>query len=167
MYSIELMRTCCSAQGTLRSAPWWSKREGNPKKRGYMYSWFTLLYLLNISLKYHFRISWSLCKRFYGHHMDITFRPCFPRSASNFIFVYSLIFFPGGSDSKESTCNMGDISSIPGLERSPGGAYGNPLQYSCLENPHGHRSLAGYSPWGRKESDTTEWLSTAQPIPYF
>ena len=32
---------------------------------------------------------------------------------------------------------------------------GNPLQYSCLENPHGQRSLAGYSPWGRKESDTT------------
>ena len=38
---------------------------------------------------------------------------------------------------------------------------GNPLQYSCLENPHGQRSLAGYSSWGRKESDTTEWLSTA------
>ena len=36
------------------------------------------------------------------------------------------------------------------------------LQYSCLENPHGQRSLAGYSPWGRKESDTTEQLSTAQ-----
>ena len=34
------------------------------------------------------------------------------------------------------------------------------LQYSCLENPHGQRSLAGYSPWGCKESDTTEQLST-------
>ena len=44
------------------------------------------------------------------------------------------------------------------LERSPGGAYGNPLQYSCLENPLGQSSLAGYSPWGRKESDTIEWL---------
>ena len=39
---------------------------------------------------------------------------------------------------------------------------GYPLQYSCLENPHGQRSLAGYSSWGRKESDMTEWLSTAQ-----
>ena len=38
----------------------------------------------------------------------------------------------------------------------------NPLQYSCLENPHGQRCLAGYSPWGRKESDTTEWQSTAR-----
>ena len=37
-----------------------------------------------------------------------------------------------------------------------------PLQYSCLENPHGQRSLAGYSPWSGKESDTTERLSTTQ-----
>ena len=42
----------------------------------------------------------------------------------------------------------------------PGGGHGNPLQYSCLENPHGQRSLVGYSPWGHKELDTTEWLST-------
>ena len=51
--------------------------------------------------------------------------------------------FPGGSDGKESACNAGDLGSIPGLGRSPGG---NPLQYSCLENLHGQRSLAGYSP---------------------
>ena len=42
--------------------------------------------------------------------------------------------FPGGSDGKESTCNAGDLGSIPGLRRSPGGGHGNPLQYSCLEN---------------------------------
>ena len=64
--------------------------------------------------------------------------------------------FPGGSDSKESTLNVGDLGSIPGLGRSSGGGHGNPLQYSCLENPQEQRSLAGYSPWGRKESDTTE-----------
>ena len=69
--------------------------------------------------------------------------------------------FPGGSDSKESTCNVGDMDSIPGLGRCPGGGHGNPVQYSCLENPHGQRSLVGYSPWGRKKSDTTEQLSTA------
>ena len=39
---------------------------------------------------------------------------------------------------------------------------GNSLQYSCLENPHGQRSLAGYSPWGCKELDITKRLSTAQ-----
>ena len=43
--------------------------------------------------------------------------------------------FPGGSDSKESTCNAGDPDSIPGSERSPGEGNGNPLQYSCLNNP--------------------------------
>ena len=43
--------------------------------------------------------------------------------------------FPGGSDGKESACNVGDLGSIPESGRSPGGGDGNPLQYSCLENP--------------------------------
>ena len=66
----------------------------------------------------------------------------------------------GGSDSKESTCNAGDLGWIPGLGRYPGGRHGNKLQYSCLEDPHGQRSLVGHNLWGRKESDTTERLST-------
>ena len=60
---------------------------------------------------------------------------------------------------KESACNArasGDAGSIPGSGRSPGGGHGHPLQYSCLENPHGQRSLVGYSPRGHKESATTE-----------
>jgi len=61
--------------------------------------------------------------------------------------------FPGGSDGKESAYNVGDLGLIPGSGRSPRGGHGNPLQYSCLENPHGQRSLVGYSPWGRKELD--------------
>ena len=61
--------------------------------------------------------------------------------------------FPGGSDGKESASNVGDLGSIP-----PGGGHGNPLQYSYLENPHGQRSLVGYSPWGRKELDATEHI---------
>ena len=56
------------------------------------------------------------------------------------------VAFPGGSDDKESICNVRDLGSIPGLERSPGEGHGNPLQYSCLENPHGQMSLADYSP---------------------
>ena len=52
--------------------------------------------------------------------------------------------------------DTGDVGSIPGSGRSPGGGHCNSLQYSCLESPHGHRNLAGYSPWGCKESDTTE-----------
>ena len=42
--------------------------------------------------------------------------------------------FPGGSNGKESSRNVGDLSSVPGLGRSPGEGNGNPLQYSCLEN---------------------------------
>ena len=61
---------------------------------------------------------------------------------------------------KESTSSTGELGSIPGLGSSPGGRHGNPLQDSCLENPHGQRSLVGYSPWGRKESNATEQLST-------
>ena len=64
--------------------------------------------------------------------------------------------FPDGSDGKESTRNAGDLSSIPELGRCPGEGNGNPLQYSCLENPHGQKSLAGYSPWGCKEWDVTK-----------
>ena len=77
---------------------------------------------------------------------------CLPR----LILYYG---FPGGSDSKEPACSAGDLHPIPVLGRSPGGGNGNPLHYSYLENPHGQRSLAGYSPWGCKELDTTEWLS--------
>ena len=51
-----------------------------------------------------------------------------------YLFILSL-GFPGGSDGKESSCNAGDLGSIPGLGRSSRGGHGNPLQYSCLENP--------------------------------
>ena len=64
--------------------------------------------------------------------------------------------FPDGSDSKKFACNAGNQSLIPGSGRSPGGEHGNPLQYSCLENLQGQRSLLGYSPWDCKESHMTE-----------
>ena len=69
------------------------------------------------------------------------------------------VVFPSGASGKEPATDAGDIRDvglIPGLGRSPGGGHGNPLQYSCLEISHGQRSLAGYSPRGCKELDTTE-----------
>ena len=64
--------------------------------------------------------------------------------------------FPGGSEGKQSVCNAGDLGSIPRLGRSSVAGHGNPLQYSCLENPHGQRNLVDYSLWGHKELNTTE-----------
>ena len=66
--------------------------------------------------------------------------------------------FPGGSDGKVSAYNAGNLGSVPGSGRSPGEGNGNPLQYSCLENPMDGGAWLGYSPWGRKESDITEPL---------
>ena len=65
------------------------------------------------------------------------------------------------SDGTESAGSVGDLGLIPRLERSPGRGHDNPLQYSSLENPHGQRSLVGYSP-GFTELDMTERLNTAQ-----
>ena len=53
---------------------------------------------------------------------------------------YSVGGFLGSSAGKESACNAGDLSWIPGLGRSPGGQHGNPLQYFCLESPHDRRA---------------------------
>ena len=88
---------------------------------------------------------------------------CFQLPASFSLFFESLYIegLPGVSNAKESACNAGDLGSIPGSGRSPGVGNGNPLQCSYLKNPHGQRSLGGYSPWSHKKSDTTEWLSTA------
>ena len=66
--------------------------------------------------------------------------------------------FPGGSDGKESAWKGGDPVSTADSGRSPGEGNGYPLQYSCLENSM-DRGLVGYSPWGHKELDMTEWLT--------
>ena len=60
--------------------------------------------------------------------------------------------FPGGSVVKDLPVMLGDLGLNPGLGRSSGEGNGNSLQYSCLENPHGQKSLAGYSPQSCKES---------------
>ena len=55
--------------------------------------------------------------------------------------VYLFMGFPGSSDDKESASKAGDLGLIPGLGRSAAEGHGNPLQYSCLENPHGQMNL--------------------------
>ena len=67
------------------------------------------------------------------------------------LFGYIILGFTGGSAGKESVCNAGGLGLIPGLGRSAGEGNGNPLQYSCLENPMDRGSWqATYSSWGHK-----------------
>ena len=73
-------------------------------------------------------------------------------------YFYSTAWgFPGDSDGKGSACNVGDLGSIPGSEKSPGEGNSNPLQYSLPGKFHGWRSLVGHSPWSGKESDMTDF----------
>ena len=78
------------------------------------------------------------------------------------IYIYCIdwfLGFPGGSDGKESTCNVADLGSIPGLGRSPGEGNSYPLQYSGLENSMDRGVQQAISPRSGKESDITERLS--------
>ena len=72
--------------------------------------------------------------------------------------------FPGGSDGKESTCNVGDLDSIPGLGRYPGEGKGNPLQYSCLENSMGRGAWQALAMG--EQRDMTEQLTLSTNVPH-
>ena len=73
--------------------------------------------------------------------------------------------FPGGSDGKETTCNVGDLWSIPGVGRFPWRRAWQPTPAFLPGKSHAQRSLAGYSPWGHKQTDMTE--HTCTPIVSF
>ena len=89
--------------------------------------------------------------------------PCLPLLRGlTFNHPLHILGLPAGSVSKESACKVGDLGLIPGLGRSPGEGNSNPLQCSYLENPHGQRSLVGYSPRGhrvRQDSGTDFYFS--------
>ena len=78
------------------------------------------------------------------------------QAAPGCLFWLLLLSFPGDSDGKESACYLGDPGSIPSSGRSPGEGHGQPTPGFLPGESHGQRSLAGYSPWGHKESDMTE-----------
>ena len=89
-------------------------------------------------------LPWKLPSHFLALFYWISWVLYLPSPISSYSFLnplwldlYSTWGFPGGSDGKDATCHVGDLDSIPGLGRSPGGGHSNPLQYSCLENPHG------------------------------
>jgi len=124
----------------------------------------TLVHQPNIFLIPHYSISLYVCVCVYSNSLTIhPWMKTYIVSISTTVlqtnimlkctwrYIYlwiSIVGFPYTSVGKESTCNVGDLG------RSPGEGKGYPLQYSGLEN-----STGLYSPWGCKESDTTEWLS--------
>ena len=71
------------------------------------------------------------------------------------VIIIYLFPYHGGSDGKESACNVGDLGSISGSGRFPGEGNSDLLQYSCLENSVDRRAWGGYNPCGLKESDMT------------
>ena len=107
--------------------------------RSYMFPQYICL-LLQLDVRV-FKTFWTKSHVFY-------FFSCLPWTS-----------FPDGSHSQESACNTGDPGLISQSGRLPGEGNGNPFQYFFLEKSRGQRSLAGYSPWGRKEADMTERLT--------
>ena len=89
------------------------------------------------------------CSRYYPSDWSL-FRRCIDR----------YLGFLRGSDDKESACNAGDSGLIPGSGRYPGEENVNPLQYYCLENSMDRGAWQVNSPWGHKESYTTETFTT-------
>ena len=80
--------------------------------------------------------------------------------------MFSSVLSPGGSDSKESACNAGDLGLIPGSGRFPGEGNGNPLQYSCLENPMDRgtwwATVHGVAESGRTEATHTHSVLSSE-----
>ena len=101
---------------------------------------------------------WNIYREIvYANTKMITY--CYFSGRCGWFLFFSTCFFvlfkslaSGDSDCKESTCNAADLSLIPGLGRSPGEGYSNPLQFSCLENS---MDRGACSPWNQKESDMT------------
>ena len=73
-----------------------------------------------------------------GSNVSLSTKMVMPSHASSLLLFY--LGLPWCSDDKESACNAGDLDSISGWERPPGGGHGNPLQYSCLESPVDRRA---------------------------
>ena len=97
------------------------------------------------------------------HRLGFTFGVVHAMGLDMYLW-WHILWFPGGTVVKNPSASAGDardVSLIPGSGGSPGGGNGNSLQYSCLGNSMDRGALGDNSPWGHKESDTTERLSTA------
>ena len=120
----------------------------------YLFSWTHSL-VLEEEIAIHSSILF-LPEESHGQRSLVGYSPRGHKGLDTTEWLSTALFGASGKEPPANTRDVRDSGSIPGSEGSPGGGHGNPIQYSCLENLHGQRSLAGHSPWGRKESDTTE-----------
>ena len=171
---------------------WWYQNQiDTTKKENYRSIFLTYIdvKILNVS-KMNVFLKWMLAKMLAKwmqqyvkrsiHHNQLGFVPGMPGwfNISKSISVIHHInkkkkntidaerIFPGGSDSKESAWNAGDLGSIPGSGRAPGEGNGNPFQYSCLENPMDGGDWPNYSPWVTKSWMTSLSLFTLFQHPF-
>ena len=133
------------------------------KKNGYLglRLYFVVLLLLNLTKQ----ISWDCGCYKRGLSLYEKVSSLLPSVTLSSIWesIVSLRGFPGGSDSKESTCNVGDLGSIPGLGGSPGVGDGNPLQYSSLENS---RDRGAWQATVHGVSKTHDWVTKPSTVQY-
>ena len=120
---------------------------------------FRLLFRMTERFKQH--CYYKNCLFYNCKSCDKCFQSLHPWRWNTWIKVphFSNKWFPGGSDGKECACNAGDPGAIPGMGRSIWGRKWQPTPVFLPGEFHGQRKLVGYSPLGRKESDTTEWLT--------
>ena len=108
------------------------------------------------------------CHQYIGKGSILRFEMCYHQNLEMLIKHRASLFivggFPGGSDSKASAYNVGDLGSVPGSGGSPGEGNGKPTPVFLPGKSHGWRSLVGYCPWGHRESDTTERLHSLNYI---
>ena len=86
---------------------------------------------------------------------------CVSQQLAHCLTYGECVGFPGGSDGKESTCNMGDLGSVPGLGRSPGRGHGNPPPYPCLENPMDRGAWQAAVQMVTQSRTRLKWLSSS------
>ena len=154
-----------------RDCPWLLRFLCSTDSTESLGKWFCIAILLSISLSIKLLIKCGLCSpnqkspshpnvhflnfsRILHFNNDTQITPKFLPHKSYLELIFSHIGFPGGSEVKASACNVGDLGSIPGLGRSPGEGNGNPLQYSCLENPMDRGAW-----WATRVAKSQTWLS--------
>ena len=152
LYNFKMIHPYCIAQRTLLGALWWPKWEGNPREGRHVYVWLI-----------HFAVQWKLmqhCKATLLQQKLLEIQAWYLRHwpFREHSRKRQLPWLPSDEESAWNAGTKGDKGSVPGLGRSTGAGHGNPLQYSCLENPMDRRAWRATA-HGVAKIQTLKWLS--------